>query len=338
MEYNRSAMKEEVKQSMRGARPNAMLLTLVYLAITFVLGLAVQGLRSILIGGESVAALTQMLMRNPPATMDELMGLISVLAGYAGGLVSIGALAGLLSTVVNWTLQYGYKGYCLSMVRGEESSYGRLLCAFPKWGWVLLNGLLGGIFSALWSLLFSLGGAAVTAMMLLWVKGSMGITLSIVAWLAVAVLSVGFSLRYVLADYVLLDEGVDSLQALRRSKELMRGRKWQLFVLEISFIGWYLLVALIGSVVSGIGLLVTTGVSGLVSENVAGALGGMTAGGIVTTILVWLFTMPLSLWLSPYIGGSTARFYDIARIQDGGAPAGESAPRDDGSWSSADWQ
>ena len=336
MEYNRSAMKEEVKQSMRGARPNAMLLTLIYTIVTFVLGLAIQGIRSLLISGESIVAISQ-LLRSPPATMDELMGMISVLGSYAGGLVSIGAAVGLLSTVVNWTMQFGYKGYCLDMVRGRESSYGRLLCAFPKWGWVLLNGLLAGIFSTLWSLLFSLGGVAVTVMMLLWVKGSMGITLSIVAWLAVAVFSVGFSLRYALADYVLLDEGLDSLQALRRSKELMRGRKWQLFVLMISFIGWYLLLGLIGSVVSGVSLLVTAGVSGLVSGDFSGMLGGMTAAGLVTTILVWLCTMPLALWLSPYIGGSTARFYDIARAQDGDAPASQ-ATQDDGSWSSADWQ
>ena len=51
----------------------------------------------------------------------------------------------------------------------------------------------------------------------------------------------------------LLDAGKEPAptEAISKSKELMNGHKWELFVLELSFIGWYLL----GFVTLGIGLL-----------------------------------------------------------------------------------
>ncbi|MFR0614005.1 DUF975 family protein [Lactobacillus porci] len=61
---------------------------------------------------------------------------------------------------------------------------------------------------------------------------------------------------YAMAPYILkdlLDAGKEPAptEAISKSKELMNGHKWELFVLELSFIGWYLL----GFVTLGIGLL-----------------------------------------------------------------------------------
>lgn len=50
------------------------------------------------------------------------------------------------------------------------------------------------------------------------------------------------ALRYSLVFYVLADNPkMRPLDALRRSKQLMVGHKWRLFVLQLSFIGWILL-------------------------------------------------------------------------------------------------
>lgn len=38
------------------------------------------------------------------------------------------------------------------------------------------------------------------------------------------------------------------MDAIRKSKELMRGHKWDLFVLDLSFIGWILLSMLTGGI------------------------------------------------------------------------------------------
>ena len=49
---------------------------------------------------------------------------------------------------------------------------------------------------------------------------------------------------YAMAPYILAqDPECDGLEALRRSREMMKGHKMDLFVLELSFIGWAILAA-----------------------------------------------------------------------------------------------
>ena len=47
---------------------------------------------------------------------------------------------------------------------------------------------------------------------------------------------------------------VTALEALRASRTLMKGRKWKLFCLDVSFLGWYLL----GGLLCGIGTILVT--------------------------------------------------------------------------------
>ncbi|MBQ7976188.1 MAG: DUF975 family protein [Clostridia bacterium] len=50
---------------------------------------------------------------------------------------------------------------------------------------------------------------------------------------------------YSQAMYILAEnKGMPALEAIRRSKQMMEGRKMDLFVLELSFIGWALLTAI----------------------------------------------------------------------------------------------
>jgi uncharacterized membrane protein len=45
--------------------------------------------------------------------------------------------------------------------------------------------------------------------------------------------------------YILADEpNLRPQEAIQRSREMMRGHKWRLFMLYLSFIGWYLLALL----------------------------------------------------------------------------------------------
>ncbi len=54
---------------------------------------------------------------------------------------------------------------------------------------------------------------------------------------------------YSMAIYVSNDHPeLSSMEAIRRSKELMRGHKWDLFVLDLSFIGWILLAIFTGGI------------------------------------------------------------------------------------------
>lgn len=48
--------------------------------------------------------------------------------------------------------------------------------------------------------------------------------------------------EYAMVPYILAENpGIDSRRAFELSKEMMAGQKWNYFVLELSFIGWYLL-------------------------------------------------------------------------------------------------
>ncbi|MBP5170468.1 MAG: DUF975 family protein [Bacteroidales bacterium] len=60
-------------------------------------------------------------------------------------------------------------------------------------------------------------------------------------------------MAYSMAEFIAYDEPeISPAEALRRSRRLMKGHKWQMFCLELSFIGWILLSCIF---TLGIGLL-----------------------------------------------------------------------------------
>lgn len=51
--------------------------------------------------------------------------------------------------------------------------------------------------------------------------------------------------RYRMAKFILLDNpDMGVMDCIRASKQMMKGHKWECFVLELSFIGWQLLAGL----------------------------------------------------------------------------------------------
>ena len=50
------------------------------------------------------------------------------------------------------------------------------------------------------------------------------------------------SLEYLMVGYILADEPeIGVMEALRKSKQMMQGHKWEAFVLSLSFLGWEIL-------------------------------------------------------------------------------------------------
>lgn len=121
-------------------------------------------------------------------------------------------------------VRVGYTGMLKDMIDGETPRAGRL---FPRgkgmfWKSVGLN-FMRSLFIGLWSMLFIFPGV-------------------IAAY------------RYAMADYLLAaNPEMGVMDALRESKVRMVGRKWRLFCLELSFIGWSLLAALPGWLVAMVG-------------------------------------------------------------------------------------
>ena len=131
--------------------------------------------------------------------------------------------------------------------------------------------------------------------------------------------------RYALAPFLLADNpDAGPLTAIRRSVELMRGWRWELFKLDFSFMGWELLNGLFVSIVvtlfaSQTGLL-SMSVSGLTPYDAMSAYSTLASNGLVM-LCSTLVSLPIGMWLLPYRRIAKAGFYDARlRYQQESAP------------------
>ncbi len=127
----------------------------------------------------------------------------------------------LVSLVISGPMTVGVCCVFLLLARRSSAGVGHLFHGFSKFGTALGAYLLATIFVMLWMLLLIIPG--------------------IIAAYAYAMTF------FIIAD----DPTVGSLEAITRSKLMMRGRKWKLFCLGLRFIGWILL----GVLTLGIGML-----------------------------------------------------------------------------------
>lgn len=131
----------------------------------------------------------------------------SVLAG-----TGIGSLATLLVTPV---VSAGVSFFFLRIYRGENPEFASMFDSFKNYGHVL-----GG---SLWQLLWT------------------------TLWLFVPVMGIIKSIAYSMTPYILMDQPeIGAKDALKVSMAMTEGHKWEIFVLELSFIGWLVLTAFTG--------------------------------------------------------------------------------------------
>lgn len=158
-------------------------------------------------GAESSMNMGEQLLLN-----DEIMAMIAAVAGVVILIVLVVAAVFIfLGSVVS----VGYSKFNLDLVdRENEPELNTLFGYFKNWKTAVGASLLQGLFILLGTLLFVIPG--------------------IIAIYNYAMLG------FVLAENPELSAG----EALRRSKEIMRGNRWRLFCLEMSFIGWGLLCVL----------------------------------------------------------------------------------------------
>jgi len=157
----------------------------------------------------------------------------------------LGAALAFILFLIMPIIEIGYMSYCLKTTRGLKGDYSDILNGFNFFLKAFVLTLLIRLFVLLWSLLLIVPG--------------------IVA-----------SYRYRQAYYILLDSPEKSaIQCIRESKQLMNGNKLDLFLLDISFIGWFILDT------------------------------------IVIIMIPTPFALPiLSIWVTPYTGLTNASFYD----------------------------
>jgi uncharacterized membrane protein len=203
-------MKQEARLSMREHRPSVYLVTLVFLVLTWILSsLAAKTI----FPGRSIQEVSTQISQAMTAlqegaiTAEQFSRKLNALRASS----PLSSLVNLAISIVSMMLTVGFSFFCLNVSRGAAAGVGTLLDPFGIFFKVLWLNILIGIFTFLWSLLLVIPG--------------------IVA-----------AYRYSFAIYILLDDpDKGALQCIRESKALTRGHKWELFVLDLSFIGWHLL-------------------------------------------------------------------------------------------------
>lgn len=322
MEFNRAQLKRRVRQAMKGQRPRPMLITLLF---TILVSIGTQIVNGILRSASGSNSMTEMYTQLVVQQQKDPLSAIQYMLVYFGPqrlalALFVGfVLAALITTLWTDFMRTGYSDFCLGMVRGEQPQTSALFGHFPQWGGVLFTQFLAGVFRALWELMLGVGLCAVLfAAVLLF--GEVEILLALVVLAACIAFSLGvrwFTLRYAMVNFVIADQGLTGMDAIRESKRLVRenGNTGRLFILELSFIGWYLLecavvvgACLIGVAIFGAGIGASHGPSEF-AEALAAALLGYFGLVVAAGLILAVF----NLWLTPYITGAEALFYDWAR-------------------------
>ena len=121
---------------------------------------------------------------------------------------------GLLTFLVGGTVALGHAEFLLRQYRGEPLTFDVLFSQFDRFGTGFAQSFLRTLYVILWSLLLVIPG--------------------IVA---------AYRYRFAMLNLCENPE-IGVMEAINMSKEQTRGFKWQLFVLDLSFIGWNILVGL----------------------------------------------------------------------------------------------
>jgi uncharacterized membrane protein len=130
------------------------------------------------------------------------------------GLSAIPVIGSLGSLIVGGPLALGLAIVFLRLVREESIDIGMLFKGFEDFMRSFVTGLLIGVYTFLWTLLLIVPG--------------------IIA-----------ALSYSMTFFILSDNpNISPGEAIRQSKEMMMGNKGKLFMLMLSFIGWFLLCAI----------------------------------------------------------------------------------------------
>lgn len=142
-----------------------------------------------------------------------LIILLSGIIGGAAGLIGsiLGPLEILVVMVVNAPMTLGAAMFYLHVIRGEEAGVGDLFQGFSDFKRSFALMFLRSVYLFLWTLLLVIPGI---------IK----------------------SYSYAMSFYVLQDNPeMSASEAMNRSRELMKGHRMELFVLQFSFFGWFLL-------------------------------------------------------------------------------------------------
>lgn len=281
MEIHRKALKDRAKQTMRQNVPSAWLVALLFWGLT-----------------------------TGVSNLSDLAGFTTNLASSSYGVQFFPLFFTLLLTLYTVVMDFGYKIWCLRAWRRDEANFATLIDGFGMAGQVLMMEI--HIFVRLfgWCLLPGIPASVIISSV-----NSLEVMVLLMELFTFALIPYLYfiRLRYALTPYLLMDRPErGAAAAVRESVNLMRGWKMELFKLDLSFLGWYVLewgLAILAQIIFLIPTLLGILQSGATTETLLTLAAGTTAGSLVGLLLC----LPVELWLLPYTGLARAGFYD-ARI------------------------
>ena len=153
------------------------------------------------------------------------------------------ALTLAITLIFGPVLTLGLNHTLLKTLRREEISVSTVLERLP----LFLKAIGLNLMTVLRTMLWSLPGTALMllgAAVMIFVP-ALGLLCTLAGTVVMVVLMIRAMYRYRLATYVMADAPETGINAaLRRSAQVMKGRKIELFSLEFSFMGWRLLVSM----------------------------------------------------------------------------------------------
>ncbi len=242
MKINRMAIKHNAKLIISRTKPSPVLAALIYVGITTVLNWL-----TMMINGDFYV-----LKQTLPALEAQMEAAISGASlDYSAfdalyqqaSLTPISSILLLALSIMHLMMGVGIIIFCFNAAHFKLPAFGNLFDGFAIFGKVLWLNILQWFFSYLWSLAGIIPGAII--IMLLYPSlGNSSALLSILLVLLPFMFLPGImaSYRYRMSFYIMLDNPkMSALSCINLSKLMMLGRKWELFVLDLSFVGWQLL-------------------------------------------------------------------------------------------------
>ena len=206
MEINRVELKERSKDLIARSKPSVISAGLIYLVLNLLFILL---LLRLLTMNYTITGLQQYAEYLQEGN-NEYAAIVKARMAPPAYTPLINLLLGFVLSLVG----NGFTLFLINTVRGTGACYGNLLDAFPLFFKFFLLNLLTTIFVILWSLLLCFPGLVA-------------------------------SYRYRMAPYILLNNPEKSvMECIRESKQRMAGYKGHLFVLDLSFIGWNILISI----------------------------------------------------------------------------------------------
>lgn len=230
----RKQMKSQAKSLMKNSTPRPVYVTVIYVVILMAFAILSFKLISQPMNNFMNSQFGDLFVSYPDGTVeispdfeDSLYNLDydAIYDAYTEQAPSMLArLLNLVIAAVQVVIGAGFIIFTLRTIDGQGASYWNLFDGFGMFFRIVWLYILMGIFTFLWTLLFLFPG--------------------IIAFY-----------RYRMAVYLLLEHPeMSAMDCIRESKRLMKGHKWELFVFDLSFIGWALLIFFVDGFGSGLGL------------------------------------------------------------------------------------